>query len=42
MTRGERRGHTVPAVPDDETVAVASEPHRRSLHMQLGDRVTAG
>jgi hypothetical protein len=31
MTRGERRGHAVTAVPDDEAVAVAGEPNRRSV-----------
>src|SRR5262249_61613078 len=31
MTRCERCGYTVPAVPEDEAVAVAGEPHRRSV-----------
>src|SRR5262245_46576338 len=31
VTRGERRGHAVPAVPDDEADAVGGESHRWSL-----------
>jgi hypothetical protein len=31
MTHGERRGYTMPAVPNDEAAAVAGEPDRWSL-----------